>query len=86
MEKLIEAFLTVMEENDFMLKHAKQKVKEANKTIKQLEKVNVNIENKVDIDPFFEEREQHLKQYAKLKIEQKKLNKMYRILIKDVEE
>lgn len=86
MEKLIDAFLTALEENDFMVNHEKQKVKEVSKIIKQLEKVNVNIENKVDVAPFIEEREQHLKQYTKLKIEQKKLYKMYRILIKDVEE
>lgn len=86
MEKLIEAFLCAMEENDFMVNHEKQKVKEASKTIKQLIKVNQNIENKVDIEPYMIEREQHLKELAKLKIEQRKLYRMYRILIKDEQE
>lgn len=85
MEKLIDAFLCALEENDFMVKHEKQKVKEVNKIIKQLEKVNVNIENKVDVEPFIAEREQHLKQLTKLKIEQRNLYKMYKILIKDEE-
>lgn len=85
MEKLIDAFLCALEENDFMVKHEKQKVKEVNKIIKQLEKVNVNIENKVDVEPFIAEREQHLKQLTILKVEQRKLYKMYKILIKDEE-
>ena len=85
MEKLIDVFLCALEENDFMINHEKQKVKEASRVIKQLEKVNENIENKVDVSPFMEEREQHLKQLAELKIDQRKLYRMYKILIKDVE-
>ena len=86
MEKLIDAFLCAMEENDFMVNHEKQKVKEVSKTIKQLNKVNEKIKNKVNVEPYIIEREQHLKELAKLKIEQRKLYRMYKILIKDEEE
>ena len=86
MEKLIEALLSVMDENNFMVEHEKKKVKEVSKTIKQLEKVNQNIENKVDVKPYFEEREQHLKQLGEHKQIQRKLNRIFNILYIDIED
>lgn len=86
MEKLYDALLNAMDENQFMVEHEKKKVKETSRVIKQLTKVNENIENKVDIEPYMEEREQHLKQLAVLKIEQRKLNRIYRILTDSKEE
>lgn len=86
MEKLFETLLTTMDENSFMVEHEKKKVKEISKTIKQLIKVNENIENKVDIAPFMIDREQHIKQYSEYKEQQRKLNKIFRILNKDTEE
>ena len=80
MEKLIDTLLTAMDENSFMVDHEKKKVKEVNKTIKQLEKVNEKIENKVDVEPYIEE---HLKKYNEHKQEQRKLNKIFRILTKE---
>ena len=59
MEKLIDTLLTAMDENSFMVEHEKKKVKEVSRTIKQLEKVNDKIENKVDTQPYLEEREEH---------------------------
>ena len=86
MEKLIETLLSVIDENNFMVEHEKKKVKEVSKTIKQLEKVNQNIENKVDVNPYFEEREQHLKQLAEHKQIQRKLNRIFNILYIDIED
>ena len=83
MDRLIDALLSAMDENTFMLDHEKKKVKEVSKTIKQLEKINENIENKVDIEPHMKEFEQHLKQLTEHKQEQKKLNKIFRILTKE---
>lgn len=85
-EKLIDIFLDAMEENDYMFNHEKQKVKEANRVIKQLIKVNESIENKVDVAPYIMEREEHLKQLSEHKQIQRKLYRMYKILIKDSEE
>ena len=86
MEKLFEALLIAMDENSFMVDHEKKKVKEASKTIKQLIKVNESIENKVDIAPYMMDREQHIKQYSEYKEQQRKLNRIFKILYKDTEE
>ena len=86
MEKLIDTLLGAMEENEYMVNHEKQKVKEANRVIKQLIKVNESIENKVDVAPYIMEREEHLKQLSEHKQIQRKLYRMYKILIKDSEE
>lgn len=83
MEKLIDTLLTAMDENSFMVDHEKKKVKEVNKTIKQLEKVNEKIENKVDVEPYIDERDKHLRQLAVYKIEQRNLNKIFKILTKE---
>lgn len=83
MEKLIDVLLSAMDENSFMVDHEKKKVKEVNKTIKQLEKVNEQIENKVDVEPYIDERDKHLRQLAVYKIEQRNLNKIFRILTKE---
>ena len=80
MERLIDALLSAMDENTFMVEHEKKKVKEVSKTIKQLEKVNDKIENKVDVEPFIKERAEHLLKYNKHKKEQKKLNRIFKIL------
>ena len=83
MEKLIDTLLTAMDENSFMVDHEKKKVKEVNKTIKQLEKVNEKIENKVDVEPYIKERDEHINQLSEHKQEQRKLNKIFRILTKE---
>ena len=83
MERLIDALLSAMDENTFMVDHEKKKVKEVNKTIKQLEKVNEKIENKLDIEPYIKEREEHINQLSEHKQEQKKLNKIFKILTKE---
>ena len=80
MEKLIDTLLSAMDENSFMVDHEKKKVKEITKTIKQLEKVNEKIENKVDLQPYVEEREEHLTNYNEYKQEQRKLNRIFKIL------
>lgn len=83
MERLIDALLSAMDENTFMLDHEKKKVKEVSKTIKQLEKVNEKIENKVDVEPYIKERDEHINQLTEHKQEQRKLNKIFRILTKE---
>lgn len=83
MERLIDALLSAMDENSFMIEHEKKKVKEVSRTIKQLEKVNDKIENKVDVEPFIKERAEHLLKYNEHKQEQKKLNKIFKILTKE---
>ena len=83
MERLIDALLSAMDENTFIVDHEKKKVKEVSKTIKQLEKVNEKIENKVDVKPYFEELDKHLEQLSECKQEQKKLNKIFKILTKE---
>ena len=80
MERLIDALLSAMDENSFIVEHEKKKVKEVSKTIKQLEKVNEKIENKVDVEPFIKERAEHLLKYNEHKKEQKKLNRIFKIL------
>ena len=86
MKKLIEALYTAIDENDFMVIHEKKKLKEVNKTIKQLIKINEKIENKVDIKPYMVERDQHLKQLAEYKLNQRKLSRIFKILSSEVEE
>ena len=83
MEKLIDVLLNVIDENSFMVEHEKKKVKELGKTIKQLGKVNEKIENKVDVEPYIKEREEHIKQLFVHKEEQRKLNRIYKILTGD---
>lgn len=83
MERLIDALLITMDENSFMLDHEKKKVKEVSKTIKQLEKVNEKIENKVDVQPYIKERDEHINQLSEHKQEQRKLNKIFKILTKE---
>lgn len=83
MEKLFDVLLTVMDENNFMVEHEKKKFKETCRVIKKLTKVNENIENKVDLEPYMEERNNHANQLAKYKIEQRKLNRIYKILFND---
>lgn len=85
MEKLIDALLNAMDENSFMLEHEKKKFKEVCRVIRQLAKVNESIENKVDLEPYMVERGEHANQLAKYKIEQRKLNRMYKILTEDKE-
>ena len=80
LEKLVDVLLSVMDENSFMVEHEKKKVKEVSRTIKQLEKVNDKIENKVDVEPFLKERAEHLLKYNEHKKEQKKLNRIFKIL------
>lgn len=80
MEKLYDVLLTVMDENSFMVEHEKKKVKETYKTIKQLEKVNEKIENKVELQPYIKEYEEHLLNYNVHKQEQRKLNRIFKIL------
>lgn len=86
MEYLMEALLNAMDENSFMVDHEKKKVKEVCKSIKQLNKVNESIENKVDVAPYFKDRENHLKQLTQYKEQQRKLNRIFKILNKDTEE
>ena len=81
LDKFTEQVLDVMNEYSFMINHEKKKLKEINKTIKQLIKVNEITENKVDLEPYIKEREQHLKNLAELKQEAKKLNRVYKILM-----
>ena len=83
MERLIDALLSAMDENSFIVEHEKKKVKEVSKTIKQLEKVNEKIENKVDVEPYIQERDEHIKQLSEHKEEQRKLNKIFKILTKE---
>lgn len=83
MEKLYEALLNAMDENNFMVEHEKKKFKETCKVIRQLTKVNENIENKVDLETYMTERNNHANQLAKYKIEQRKLNRIYKILFND---
>ena len=85
LEKLVDVLLNVMDENSFMVEHEKKKVKEISKTIKQLQKVNEKIENKVDVEPFIQERAEHLLKYNEHKQEQKKLNRIFKILTDDKE-
>lgn len=85
LEKLVDVLLSVMDENSFMVEHEKKKVKEVSRTIKQLEKVNDKIENKVDVEPFIKERAEHLLKYNEHKQEQKKLNRIFKILTDDKE-
>lgn len=80
MDRLIDALLSAMDENTFIVDHEKEKVKEVSKTIKQLQKVNEKIENKVDVEPFIKERAEHLLKYNEHKKEQKKLNRIFKIL------
>lgn len=80
MDKLVDVLLSVMDENSFMVEHEKKKVKEVSRTIKQLEKVNDKIENKVDVEPFIKERAEHLLKYNEHRQEQKKLNRIFKIL------
>lgn len=86
MEYLMEALLNAMDENSFMVEHEKRKVKEVCKTIKQLNKVNESIEIKVDVAPYIKDRENHLKQLSHHKEQQRKLNRIFKILNKDTEE
>ena len=86
MEKIFEALLNAMDENSFMVDHEKRKVKEVCKTIKQLNKVNESIEIKVDVAPYIKDREDHLKQLSQYKEQQRKLNRIFKILNKDTEE
>lgn len=86
MERLIDTLLSAMDENSFMVEHEKKKVKEVSKTIKQLEKVNEKIENKVDVEPFIKERAEHLLKYNEHKKEQKKLNRIFKILTSEEDE
>lgn len=83
MDRLIDALLNAIDENTFIVDHEKKKVKEVSKTIKQLEKVNEKIENKVDVEPYVQERDEHLKQLSEHKQEQRKLNKIFKILTKE---
>lgn len=83
MEKLKEALLKEMDENTFKLNHEKMKTKELCKTIRQLIKLNEAIENKVDIMPYIKERDEHLKNVAIHKLEQRKLNRIYKIIFND---
>lgn len=83
MDRLIDALLSAMDENTFIVDHEKEKVKEVSKTIKQLQKVNEKIENKVDVEPYIKECEEHIKQLSEHKQEQRKLNKIFRILTKE---
>lgn len=80
MDRLIDALLSAMDENTFIVDHEKKKVKEVTKTIKQLEKVNEKIENKVDVEPYIKERDEHINQLTEHKKEQKKLNRIFKIL------
>lgn len=81
LDKFLMELLDIMNEYSFMINHEKKKLKEINKTIKQLIKVNEITENKVDLEPYIKEREQHLKNLAELKQEAKKLNRVYKILM-----
>ena len=82
LDKFLMELLDIMNEYSFMINHEKKKLKEINKTIKQLIKVNEITENKVDLEPYIKEREQHLKNLAELKQDAKKINKIYKILMK----
>ena len=86
MEYLMEALLNAMDENSFMVEHEKKKVKEVCKTIKQIDKINESIEIKVDIAPYIKDRENHIKQFSQYKEQQRKLNRIFKILNKDTEE
>ena len=83
MERLIDVLLSAMDENLYMVDHEKKKVKEVNKTIKQLEKVNEVVEIRIDVEPYEQERDKHLEQLSEYKQEQRKLNKIFRILTKE---
>lgn len=86
MEKLIDALLNAMDENEFMVNHEKGKVKELNKAIKQINKVNEKIENKVDVEKYIEDRDNHVNQLREHVQQKRKLNRVFKILIKDEEE
>lgn len=81
LDKFLMELLDIMNEYSFMINHEKKKLKEINKTIKQLIKVNEITENKVDLEPYFKEREQYLKNLTELKQDAKKLNRVYKILM-----
>lgn len=82
METFKDMLLTLIDQYDFMICHKRNKIKEVNKTIKRLVKVNEGIENKVDLTPYYEERCQHFKDLVDLKQDAKKLNRVYKILMK----
>jgi hypothetical protein len=83
MEAFKDMLLTLLDQYDFMICHERNKFKEVNKSIKQLIKVNEITENKVDLEPYMTERNNHANQLAKYKIEQRKLNRIYKILFND---
>lgn len=83
MERLIDALLSAMDENTYMVEHEKQKVKEANKSLKQITKVNEVVEIRIDVEPYEQELDKHLEQLSEYKQEQKKLNKIFKILTKE---
>ena len=82
LDRFLEQVIELMEHYDFLIKHEKKKIKEVNKTIRQLSKINEMVETKVDIAPHIKERDQHLKNLVELKQEAKKVNKIYKILMK----
>lgn len=86
MEKLFEALFNAMDENSFMIEHEKKKVKESSKALKEIIKVNEVVEIRIDVAPYIKEREDHLKQLSQYKEQQRKLNRIFKILNKDTEE
>ena len=80
MEKFKSELIDVMNKYDFMIKHERNKVKEVSKTIKRIIKVNEGTENKIDLEPYFKEREQHMKMLSNIKQDVKKLNRVYKII------
>ena len=51
--------------------------------IKRRKPTAKTIENKVDIIPYIKERDEHLKNVAIHKLEQRKLNRIYKIIFND---
>ena len=80
MYNLMEALLTAIDENTFMLQHAKEKVRKSRKVLNQFMKLNGIMETQLDISPFGKEHQENLDEYNKYKEMDKKLNKIYKIL------
>lgn len=82
MEKLLNVTLEVMETYNFMINHEKEKLKEVCKTIKRIIKINETTSPKIDLGEYLKIRDEHLKNLVELKQDAKKINRIYKILIK----
>ena len=85
LDKFAEQVLDVMNEYSFMINHEKKKIKEVSRTIKRIIKINENTENKIDLEVYIKDRDEHLKNLTELKQDAKKINRIYKILMKSEE-